>query len=696
MPMISRYAALAATCVFVLNTALAVAEDSSTARYRDSSPGSDWPGYGRTYGEGHYSPLDEIDTGNVGRLGLAWSLELGQENSVTQPIAVDGVLYFATGYSIVQAVDAKTGKRLWSYDPNAAEAAGINLRLGWGSRGISWWNGKIYTATHDGRLIAIDARDGKPVWTAQTLDRRDALYISAAPRVFDGKVIIGNASDYGAVRGYVTAYDAETGQQLWRFHTVPGDPADGFENDAMAMAAKTWFGEWWKHGGGGTVWNSIAYDPDTDTLFLGTGNGYPWNRRARSAGQGDNLFLCSIVALSGATGDYKWHYQINPGETWDYNAAMDVQLAELPIDGKPRKVVMNAPKNGFFYVLDRETGQLISAEPFAKVNWASRIDLATGRPVENPAARYPDGTTAEVWPSSQGAHGWLPMAYSPKRQRVFIPVMEQGMTITDAGVDVANWRAPLDRTVFSAVHTGADIDDPLHGTGALVAWDPVAQKAVWRVPHPTHVNGGVMATAGDLVFQGTVAGDFTAYAADDGRVLWSFPAQAPVHAPPLSYAADGRQYVTVLTGLGTSAGSAGPAIARYDINPRTQARRVLTFVLDGRAQLPPRTLNPDTLRPPTDPGFAPDVELARIGAAVYLKHCTWCHGAAAIGAGHSPDLRRSAVPLGAEAFARVVRDGELVANGMPRFEELTDEALAALRQYLRTEAAALRASGTRR
>jgi quinohemoprotein ethanol dehydrogenase len=661
--------------------------DGSTARYTDGNDRGDWPGYGRTFGEQHYSPLAQINQDTIGRLGLAWSMDLEPtENSVTQPIAVDGVLYFANGHSIVHAVDAANGNLLWRFDPKVSEAAGFRLRMAYGSRGIAWWSGKIYTGTQDGRLIAIDAKTGTQVWSVQTLSEGMDADINGAPRVFDGKVIIGFAGDVFANRGYVTTYDAETGKQLWRFYTVPGNPAKGFENKAMETAAKTWAGEWWKVGGGGNVWNAMSYDPETHTVYLGVGNGYPWNRRARSKDQGDNLFLSSIVALDGRTGEYKWHYQVSPGDTWDHEPMEDMALANLIIAGKPRKVLMQASKNGFFYVIDRRTGELISAEPYAKVTWASRIDLKTGRPIEIPGVRYPNGQTVEIWPSAAGAHGWLPMAYNPTARLAYIPVTEIGYRYSDTGIDVKNWRPPADHSVDLGLNY-----EPITGTGALVAWNPVTQKAVWTVPHPTNVNGGVMATAGGLVFQGTIDGTFEAYAAATGKVLWSVSVHAPLIAPPASYTANGRQYVTVLTGLGTGAGlmaSEIPGAEKYGIDPRSQARRVLTFALDGKGILPPA----EAAIPPMiqDPRFKPDARSAQAGETIYEQRCWICHGKAVVGAIHAPDLRQSAIPLSAEAFASVVHDGRLTPMGMPIFGELTDEQLGDLRQYIRTEAQKLR------
>lgn len=655
---------------------------------RDDSDGANWAAFGRTFGEQHFSPLTEINSDSIERLGLAWSLDLGPGNPLSGPLAVDGILYIATGYSIVRAIDPVSGELLWQYDPKAAEAAGRALRMGWGIRGIAYWNGKIYTGTHDGRLIALDAKTGELVWSAMTLDEdvRDKLFISGPPRVFDGKVIIGNGgADQSSVRGFVTTYDAETGDQLWRFYTVPGNPADGFENEAMAMAAETWAGEWWQHGGGGTVWNAMTYDEEQNLILLGVGNGGPWNHRIRSAGEGDNLFLASIVALDADSGDYRWHYQVNPAETWDYNASMDMQLAELEIDGELRKVVMTAPKNGFFYVIDRTDGKLISAEPFAKVTWASHIDQETGRPVEHPEARYPDGRTFILWPSPVGAHSWLPMAYHPDNRLVYIPAIEMATSYNDVGVDIENWERAPGNAVDGGTNPGFVVEDagPLNGTSSLLAWNPVTQQEVWRVPTPGPWNGGAMATAGNLVFQGRIDRQFNAYSAASGDLLWSFDAGAAVLAPPITYQAGGRQYVTVLTGMGASPAAFGPMLPET-IDFRSETKRVLTFALDEKAELP--VLPPTAIVPPADPDFVFDETVATRGMIVFARRCATCHGVDAVGAGQAPDLRASAMVLDSASFAAVVRDGALVERGMPGFEELEDGELDDVRHYLRGEA----------
>ena len=657
---------------------------SPDAEFRDSAAGQDWPGPGRTYGEQHYSPLAQVNARNVSRLGLAWSLDLDVGNTVTQPIAVNGVLYFVTGTGILHAVDALRGRELWRYDAKVWEHETDKMRSAWGTRGLTWWNGAVYFGTMDGRLIALDAASGKERWSVETTRHGDGRFITGAPRVFDGKVLIGHGgADWAAIRGYVTCYDAASGRQLWRFYTVPGNPADGFESEAMKMAAETWHGEWWKHGGGGTAWNAMSYDPETRTVFIGTGNGSPWNHKVRSAGQGDNLFLSSIVALDADTGAYKWHYQTNPGENWDYNAAMDIELADLTIGGRARKVLMTAPKNGFFYVIDRTDGKLISATPFAHITWASGIDLKTGRPIEVAGSRFENGRFGMA-PGPVGAHSWLPMAYSPQSQLTYIPMMDMEFIMYDAFSKPEEWKRPPFLANNGA--DGVDMDESKpKGTSALIAIDPVAQKVVWRVPTPTSVSGGVMATAGGLVFQGTVDNRFTAYAAATGKAVWSFNAGAPVLAPPISYTVGGRQYVTVLSGSGSSLVLVGDAFKDHPVGYREQARRVLTFAIGGRARLPRAV--PFVLRPADDPGYTANPEAEQRGFAYYAQTCIMCHGrdVSALG-GAAPDLRASPAILSAETFHAITKEGVLKQQGMPPFRDLTDAQIEDIRQYVRMKA----------
>ena len=389
-----------------------------------------------------------------------------------RPLVVDGVIYFVGSMNVVRALDATSGEMLWTYDPRVREFAG-RIRAGWDrSRGVSFWNNKVYVATWDGRLIALDAATGQPVWTTQTIDPELPMYITGVPKVFKGKVLIGNGgTEHGPSRGYVTAYDAETGEQAWRFWIVPGNPADGFENDAMRMAAETWTGEWWLHGGGGNAWHGITYDAELDQLYIGTGNGSPWNQKIRSPGGGDNLFLCSIVALDPDTGEYIWHYQTVPGETWDFNSNMDIVLADLTIDGRERQVILHAPKNGFFYVIDRTNGKVISAEQFVATTWASHIDLATGRPVENPLARYADGREL-VTPGPAGGHNWHAMSFNPQTGLAYYPATHNVYGFNDEAIDLATWRNQNWRSGYGVAYevVGSSRADGLFGT--LQAWDP--------------------------------------------------------------------------------------------------------------------------------------------------------------------------------------------------------------------------------
>lgn len=652
---------------------------------RDGTDAKNWPSYGRTYGDQHYSPLHQINTGNVGRLGLAWSLDLPIGNTTTQPIEVDGVLFFARAYSIVDAVDAVTGKLLWQYNPHALAslyAAGRPL-LTWGSRGIAYWKGKVYTITVGGLLIALDCKTGKPVWEREVLpadDKRSSYTV--APRVFNGVVIVGNSGDDGPTRGHVTAFDAQTGRKLWRFWVVPGDPKKGFERPELAMAAKTWSGKWWKYGGNGAAWNAFTYDPETGTVFIGTGNGFPDNWRLRSAGKGDNLFLCSIVALDLKTGKFKWYYQSVPHSMWDYDMSADIELADLKIDGKLRKVLLTAPKNGFFFVLDRITGKFISAEPFVKVTWASHYDPKSGRPVINPAALYPKGTIFTGWPSIFGGHNWQAMSYSPRTKLAYIPIVNLGGTFRDNTNDTV-WD-PKHGQITGGLSATGDVGGH-EATAALIAWDPVKQKQVWRVQARYMVPAGTMATGGGLVFQGAVDGQFSAYSAADGKKLWSYDMQAPGVIAPITYSVHGKQYVTILTGTSGIPAAWGRVVENLKLSYRTMKRRVLTFVLDGKAALPPRVVS--DLEAPDDPEYRANPGLAKIGSKLYNgMGCSICHGYEAVSGGRAPDLRYSPVPLHADAFASIVRGGAFMLDGMPKFSSLSDKQLDAIRQYIRAQA----------
>ncbi len=438
----------ASTCALALALLLtACAREPRTignAELADEQDGTNWPAFGRTFGEGHYSPLKQIDETTVARLGLAWSLDLDVHNAITAPLAVDGVIYLAAGHGVVHAVQAKTGKLLWRYDAKAPEAAGEKLRVAWGIRGLAFWKDRVYAGTSDGRLIALNAKDGTLAWSTLTVDPKNGAVITGAPRAFNGKIVIGFAGgDFGALRGYVTAYDAADGTQLWRFFVVPGKPGtrDGAaSDDVQDMMAATWTGEWWKNGGGAAVWNAMTYDPEFNRLYIGTGNGTPMNWKLRSPQGGDNLFIASVVALDADTGKYAWHYQTTPGDSWDYDSATDMTLVTLKLDGRDRKVMLHAAKNGFLYVIDRENGKLVSADKLGTVTWAERIDLESGKPVLAPGAKY-EQKPILLWPSFQAVHHWLPQSFSPQTGYLYEPTLEMPAEFGDAGVDLAELRA---------------------------------------------------------------------------------------------------------------------------------------------------------------------------------------------------------------------------------------------------------------
>jgi quinohemoprotein ethanol dehydrogenase len=647
--------------------------------------GENWLAYGRNFSEQRYSPLAQVDDGNVSELGVAWYVDLPNDRSLTgTPLAVDGTLYYEGSYNVLRAVDAKTGELLWEYDPQVIETAGDRLRVVWDySRGIAFWKGAVYQATMDGRLIAVDARTGAELWSQMTLDPELPLYITGVPKVFKDKVIIGNGgTEFGAIRGYVTAYDAATGEQAWRWWTVPGNPADGFENEAMRMAAETWTGEWWKVGGGGTVWNGITYDPDFDVVYLGTGNGAPWNPKIRSPEGGDNLFLCSIVALDADTGEYRWHYQTTPAEAWDYNSNMDIVLADITVEGRDVKALMHAPKNGFFYVIDRSTGQLISAEPFAKTTWATEIDLETGRPVEVPGARYEEGEV-EIFPSAWGAHTWHAMSYNPGTGLAYVPTMDIGAVYSDEGIDIQTWESP------DWTFEGAGLDITVAGAetsvSALKAWDPVEQRAAWEVPLPGVWNAGTLTTAGNLVLQGRADGRLFAYRADDGSVLWSVDLGSGISAAPITYAVDGTQYVSILVGWGGGMPALGTTLpAQHGWAYRVHPRRLVTFALGGELELPPSP-PPFFPEPLVTPDFVVDPALAEAGGSIFPGKCAICHGFGAVAGGSAPDLRASPVVLSREAFMEVVLGGGRREMGMPQFSDLSEVQASALQHYIRSQ-----------
>ncbi|MCB2079769.1 MAG: PQQ-dependent dehydrogenase, methanol/ethanol family [Novosphingobium sp.] len=661
----------------------------------DEGVGADvnWSAVGGEADETGYSRLSEIDTGNAGDLGLEWSLDLPGEVSLeATPLAVDGVIYFSGSYAAVYAVEGKTGKLLWRYDPETWKHSPQKMYFSFGAnRGVAYENGKVFVSALDGRMIALDAKTGDELWVTPVIAADSMAISTGAPRVMNGKVIIGSGgADFGA-RGFVTALDTETGKKLWTFYTVPGSPEDNAGDPAMEAAAKTWAPEFWKTtGGGGTVWNGMTYDPEMNRIYLGVGNAGPYDPELRSPGDGDNLYTTSIVALDADTGKYIWHYQENPRDSWDYKSTPNILAATLEIDGKPRKVLMHAPTNGFFYVLDRETGKLLN-EPKATTyqNWAKRIDMETGRPVEEPNIRYDNGAFT-IWPGTIGGHNWQPMSYNPKLGLVYIPVQQIGGSFKR----VTETTKENDQSFnVLGLLTEPVVEKPGDGKGQLVAWDPVGQKEAWRIQHESLWNGGTLTTAGGLVFQGLADGWFNAYSGKTGERLWQFDAGLGIIGAPMSYSIDGKQYVSVLVGYGGTAAAFGKFMDegwKYGAQPR----RLLTFALGGKAQLikgDPPSMKVAAL---DDPDLVLDEADVAAGRALSVR-CAACHGVGFHSPGTpGPDLRESAIALNIDTFSQLLKEAPLIQNGMPRFDMLTDDEIRQLHAYLR--ARAREALGTRK
>ena len=679
---------------FLLTTSLTQAQSSIVDEPTIADPGSEWLNYGRGYKEQRFSPLDSIHRDNIDDLDLAWSFKFDTARGMeATPLVHNGVIYISTGWSHVHALDARTGEQLWHYDAQVPKSHLIKTCCGAVNRGVALWQGdaeselQVFFGTLDGRLVALDANTGTANWIVQTTPDNSNYSVTGAPRVVKGMVIIGNGGGELGVRGYITAYDSATGEQLWRFYTVPGDPAKPQEHPALDAALDTWAGnEWYKlGGGGGTVWDSLVYDPELDLLYIGTGNGSPWNRDLRSPGGGDNLYLSSIVALKPDTGDYVWHYQVTPKDNWDYTATQQLTLADITIDGEQRKVIMQAPKNGFFYILDRVTGELLSAEKFAKVTWASHIDMQTGRPVETKYADYQSNGGSYIWPSPYGAHNWQPMSFSPKTGLVYIPAQSiphyfSGQkTVTyqldrwNTGVDLNESRDPL-----SWVAGMASTDALVYGE--LLAWDPVKQQAAWKVKHDKPANGGVLSTAGDLVFQGTGEGIFAAYDADNGDALWQYQSDSAVLAGPMTYELDGEQYIAVAQGSGgTVMLTIGDNLKRNKVNKN----KLLVFKLGDFGLT--KTVADESLATilPLSEEVNATPEVIKQGEELYGRNCGTCHGISAKSNYVVPDLRYMSDQTHRD-FVAIVLGGSRAHKGMAGFYETHSiEDVEAIHSYLK-------------
>jgi quinohemoprotein ethanol dehydrogenase len=647
----------------------------------------DWTMHGGTDDEQRFSPLRQINEQNIGQLGLLWARELGTTRGLeATPLVSNGVIYTTGEWSVAYALDAKTGEILWTFDPKVPRARARTICCDVVNRGVALYNGKVYLGTLDGRLIALDAKSGKPVWDVITVDQSKPYAITGAPRIAKGKVLIGNAGSEFGVRGYISAYDTETGKLVWRTFTVPGDPSRGFESKALATAAKTWSGQWWIAGGGGTPWDSIVYDPELDLVYTGTGNGIAWYRDLRSPGGGDNLYLASILALRASDGELVWHFQVTPGDNWDYDATQPLMLADLPIAGASRKVIMQASKNGFFYVLDRRTGQFISARTFVNgVTWATGVDPETGRPQESPSA-HNGWEPVLVSPSPGGGHNWYPMAFHPKTGLVYIPAREGSVFLS---VPNKNWKSnpTLWNRGEDASYEGpmvAKLQSAPPMTGHLVAWNPVEQREVWRADLPLIESGGVLATAGNLIFQGRADGVLCAYRATDGKKLWEFDAGTGIMAPPVTYLRDGVQYVTLMVGWG---GAAGLVNLPGSGSVKRGFGRVLTFSLGANAKL---EVPPFGHQGPPSPAIHMNTSSATVreGTVLYMKYCFYCHGVGVRSGSSIPDLRYATAETH-QQFQSIVLGGARESRGMPSFNDaLKPDQVRAIQAYVLSQAAA--------
>ena len=654
--------------------------DENRLVHADENHG-DWLSYGRNYAEDRFSNLDQITTETINELGLSWSLELGSNRGIeATPIVVDGIMYISGPWSVVWAVDARKGELLWSWDPNVPKDYAKYACCDVVNRGVALYEGKVFVGTLDGRLVAIDAVTGETIWEVLTVDQDKYYTITGAPRVVKGNVIIGNGGAEFGVRGYVSAYDASSGEQVWRTYTVPGDPSEPFESKAMEEAAETWSGEWWKYGGGGTAWDAMAFDPTLDLLYIGTGNGAPWSRLHRSDGEGDNLFLSSILALNPDNGELVWYYQTTPGDSWDFTATQHLILADLEIDGVERQVIMQAPKNGFFYVIDRTNGKFISGEAYAEVTWATGFD-DTGRPIVPPENFFVD-SPAEIAPTPIGAHNWQPMAFNKNTGLVYIPSRERKQ-IFEQNPD---WEfVPGIWNLGTSWKPNYETYGPY---GFLIAWDPVKQQEVWRLPMKHHWNGGVMTTTGNLVFQANGEGNFVAYHAETGEELWSSFLGTAAIGSPVTYTLDGKQYITIVAGWGGVSGL--HSAPKGEAAKVRQVGRIYTFALGANNDLPEFDILPE-IEPPAFSIESTDEEIA-LGSSLYGSNCARCHGGGAVSFTGVPDLRRATKEVH-EQFLAVVY-GARLEKGMPAFGEvLSEDEVKHIQAYIVAQAKAA-SSGT--
>ena len=670
-----------------------------------------WLTGGGDESQAYYSPLADINRDNVGQLGYAWHHDLPSERGYeATPLMVDGVLYGSGPTGTAFALDAASGELLWRFEPEIDLGFVRKVCCGVVNRGVAIQGDRLYVASLDGYLYALDLHSGAIRWRADTfVDRERGYTITGAPYLAGNVVVIGNAGAEFDARGYITAYDAVTGEHRWRFFTVPASAPGPHEHPELALAASTWDpNSLWKVGLGGTVWDAMVYDAELGLLYVGTGNAAPYPRKLRSPGGGDNLYLASILAVDPKSGRLVWHYQTTPGDNWDFTATQKMILADLEIEGVRRQVIMQAPKNGFFYVLDRRTGEFISAEPYAAVNWASHIDPGTGRPVETEQAEYFDEPKL-IFPGPQGAHNWQPMSYSPDTGLVYIPVKEAGVIWTmpeepfvyqKGGLNShsqyvfttpGEWGldSPLAKTLPPIEELGAGQPDTTI-RGFLRAWDPVTQALAWEQetsgPWAGTMNafwngGGVLSTGGGLVFQGRGTGDLVALDASTGEELHRVYVGLSMMAAPMTYVIDGEQYIAILTGTGGGNGNDYvPGMAAYDYG---NAGRLVTFKLGGgEVPLRPRIAREEGALPAPVVDRRGSVEEVERGEALYRRNCAKCHSNIDGRGSGIPDLRLMSATTH-EAFSQIVLKGTLAERGMGSFADLlTEEEVIDLHTYL--------------
>jgi quinohemoprotein ethanol dehydrogenase len=650
---------------------LAVFGAASVAAAGSPGDAGEWASHGRDYSEQRHSPLKQITAENASQLGLAWYGDLAERGGSyeTTPAVADGRIFVTSPWSKVYAFDAKTGKPLWKYDPKVPGEYAVKLCCGIVNRGVAFWKGRVIWGTLDGRLVAVDAKSGRKVWEKQITDPALTLSITGAPRIADGRIFMGQAGSEFHQRGYIAAYDVRNGKELWRWWTVPGDPSKGFEQPELEWAAKTWNGEWWKTGGGGTTWDAITYDPVTDLVYVGTGNGAPWPAEIRSPGGGDNLFTSSIVAVEAKTGKYRWHYQATPQDSFDFDNTQQIVTSDLVIDGVKKHVLMQASKNGVFYVIEGATGKVLSAKLYVPTaNWMTGFD-ANFRPILNPEANYGKiGKGFHVVPSAGGAHSWHPMAFSPDTGLMYIPTNYGSFPlVAEAGAKMGNQ--------LLSINVAKRPNDPppkLEKAGSyLLAWDPVNMKEVWQQPQGSS-RAGVMTTAGNLVFQGSSPRSFSAFRADTGERVWTTETQANIVGGSVSYEVGGEQYVAVV-----AAGQGGFGGSYWAPNHA----RLLVYKLGGKAVLPSAEVYTPPLLNPPEP-FGDDALIAQ-GQAKYNAHCATCHGNDGRVSSVFPDLRYAGALWSADAFKGIVIDGAFEPNGMVSFRKvLQPQDAEAIRAYV--------------